>query len=62
MLIDKLNGNQEQLKALSSLMYSFTKDAARESFSEYLEDEGVTDESWKSFKLFLKENGIDTYL
>lgn len=52
-----------RLKA-NRLMYRFTKDAARQSFAEYLEDSEVTDEEWDAIKAEFKDKlGIDnTYL
>lgn len=43
-------------------MYRMTKDASRYSFTEYLEYDGASIDTWKKFKKWLAENGIKTYL
>ena len=47
----------------SSLMYAFTKNAARDSFMEFLEYNDVTHEEWQKIKEHLKKTyGVDTYV
>ncbi|MFT2166387.1 hypothetical protein NFJ16_12830 [Citrobacter freundii] len=43
----------------SNLMYALTKEAARNSFCEFLEEWGVED--YDEIKSFLAKNGIKTY-
>lgn len=43
----------------SNLMYALTKEAARNSFREFLEDLGIKD--YDEIKSFLAKNGIKTY-
>ncbi|HIH5391474.1 TPA: hypothetical protein ACYSFR_000741 [Citrobacter freundii] len=43
----------------SNLMYALTKEAARNSFREFLEDWGIKD--YDEIKSFLAKNGIKTY-
>ena len=43
----------------SNLMYALTKEAARNSFREFLDDWGIKD--YDEIKEFLARNGIKTY-
>lgn len=43
----------------SKLMYALTKEVARNSFSEFLDEWGVED--YDEIKEFLDKNGIKTY-
>lgn len=51
--------NNELKKKFERMMYRFTKDAARSSFLEYLEWEGLSLEDWQEIKKeLIKTHGI----
>ncbi|HIH6744534.1 TPA: hypothetical protein ACYRWO_000995 [Enterobacter hormaechei] len=43
----------------SNLMYALTKEAARNSFLDFLEEWGIED--YDQIKAFLAKNGVKTY-
>ncbi|NEG85061.1 hypothetical protein GQQ15_06245 [Pantoea agglomerans] len=45
----------------SELMYALTKEAARNSFRDFRENWGITEDQYEEIKRFLAENGIKTY-
>jgi hypothetical protein len=53
--------NENQKNAFVALMYAFTKNAARVSFVEFLEDLDITLEEYKLLKKVIGEQlGVDT--
>ncbi|WP_162940861.1 hypothetical protein [Pectobacterium parmentieri] len=48
-------------KSFSRLMYALTKNAARNSFVEFLEEWDITEEDYEEISKFLKDNDIKTY-
>jgi hypothetical protein len=58
-LSDELDIN----KKMQRLLYQLTKDAARNSFSEYLELLGITQDEYEQIKNILKEKlNVDLYV
>jgi hypothetical protein len=50
-------------EAFSTLMYALTKNAARVSFVEFLENWGISEEEYDSIRDYLKETyGVRTYV
>ncbi len=55
--------NADLKKKADSLFYFLTKDAARDSFSEFLESCGLSDDDYEQIKKeVLLPHGIKTYL
>lgn len=55
--------NNELKKKASGFFYSLTKDAARSSFNEYLQEHGLSDEEYEQIKKeVLLPHHIETYL
>ncbi|WP_165572530.1 hypothetical protein [Pectobacterium brasiliense] len=48
-------------KGFSTLMYALTKNAARNSFVEFLDEWGIKKEEYEEISKFLAENNIKTY-
>jgi DNA-directed RNA polymerase subunit N (RpoN/RPB10) len=46
---------------LQELMYALTKNAARNSFNEFLEDWGITRPEYEEIKEFISDLGVKTY-
>ena len=42
--------NDDLIKKANAMFYRLTKDAARDSFIEYLEDAGLTSDEWQKIK------------
>ena len=54
---------EELQKKMQRLMYSLTKDAARSSYAEYLEELNISDEEYmKIKKVWLDKLGIKPYV
>lgn len=50
-------------KVFSQLMYALTKQAARESFVEFLDNWGIAEEDYDAIRDYLKETyGVRTYV
>ncbi len=55
--------NEELQKKMNTLMYALTKEAARSSFVEWLEEWGITEEEYEQIKAHWKTLGINgTYV
>jgi hypothetical protein len=55
--------DEEQKRVFCVLMYALTKDAARNSFINFLDNWGIKNEEYEQVKMYLKENyGIKTYV
>jgi orotate phosphoribosyltransferase-like protein len=50
--------NDELKEKMNTLMYFLTKEAARSSFVEFIEDIGISDEDYKDIKAEWKKIGI----
>lgn len=59
-LIEHLNGDEDLLKRLSTLMYFMNKEVARNSFADFIEGT-ITFDEWDLFKEWLEDNGLKTY-
>jgi hypothetical protein len=46
------------IKSIDSVMYFLVKDASRDSWTEFLENCGCTEEEWQEFKDELEKIGI----
>ncbi|WON77545.1 hypothetical protein [Serratia sp. UGAL515B_01] len=46
---------------LQALIYALGKEAARNSFNDFLEDLGITDEEYEEICKFLSQFGVKTY-
>ena len=58
-----LNAELDINKKLQRLLYCLTKDAARNSFSEYLECLDITQDEYEQIKNILKEKlNVDLYV
>ncbi len=54
--------NDDLMQKANSLFYALTKDAARNSFIEYLEDAGVTQGEWQEIKSEItSKTGIESF-
>jgi hypothetical protein len=54
--------NDDLMQKANSLFYALTKDAARNSFIEYLEDAGVTQDEWQEIKSEItSKTGIESF-
>ena len=54
--------NDDLIQKANSLFYALTKDAARNSFIEYLEDSGVTQDEWQEIKSEItSKTGIESF-
>jgi len=59
----ELNAELDINKKMQRLLYQLTKDAARNSFSEYLELLGITKDEYEQIKNILKEKlNVDLYV
>ena len=47
--------NNELKKKAETMFYFLTKEAARNSFAEFLDDNGVLDEEWEAIKAHITE-------
>lgn len=54
-----MNEKVEFPEGFSNLMYALTKEAARQSFLDFLEEWGI--ENYDEIKAFLIKNGVKTY-
>jgi len=54
--------NDDLIQKANSLFYALTKDAARNSFIEYLEDSGATQDEWQEIKSEItSKTGIESF-
>lgn len=62
-LTSDLSAELDINKKMQRLLYRLTKDAARNSFSEYLELLGITQDEYEQIKNILKEKlNVDLYV
>ncbi len=55
--------NEELQKKMNALMYALTKNAARNSYSEFLDGCGIDDNDYKEIKTIWKEKlGVKPYV
>jgi len=54
--------NDDLIKKANAMFYRLTKDAARYSFIEYLEDAGLTSDEWQEIKSEIaSKTGIESF-
>lgn len=55
--------NEDIRKKMQRLMYTLTKDAARTSYSKYLENLDITDDDYEQIKaIWLNKLGVKPYV
>jgi len=55
--------NEELQKKMQTIMYALTKNAARQSFSEFLEDWDISDEDYDEIKkVWAEKLGVKPYV